>query len=254
MRFFAISDLHLPGGTQKPMDVFGAHWEGHFEKIKLDWNARVTESDVVLLPGDFSWAMRLTDAMGDLQALDALPGRKVMIRGNHDYWWTSLAQVRDALPPTISILQNDALAIGGVIICGARGWSMPEKESPDYEVDDHLYHRDLARLRLSLEAGRRRSPDGYLVVMLHYPPLYQWRLRTEYTDLLHEYNAREVVYGHLHGEAFDRGCDGWFDGILYHLVSCDLLGFSLKEMEVPSHLGDMPAPLDIKKSKKDRMR
>ena len=215
------------------MDVFGAHWEGHFEKIRRDWLSRVREDDVVLLPGDFSWAMRLGDALSDLRAVDALPGRKILIRGNHDYWWNSLTQVRSVLPSSISALQNDALAIGGAVICGARGWSMPEEGSADFERDSRLYQRDLMRLRLSLAEGRRLSPDGYMIAMLHYPPLYRGRCHTEYTQALGEFGVREVVYGHLHGEGLEWGFDGVWDGIRYHLVSCDQLNFTLRELNGP---------------------
>ncbi|HML48569.1 MAG TPA: metallophosphoesterase [Clostridia bacterium] len=117
MSIYAIGDLHLPGNETKPMDVFGSHWERHFEKIAADWRARVTEADAVLLPGDISWAMYLQDALRDLQAIDELPGKKFLLRGNHDYWWNSLAKVRAALPKGMVALQNDAWRFGDVMIC-----------------------------------------------------------------------------------------------------------------------------------------
>ena len=125
MRIFAIGDLHLPGGDQKPMDVFGPHWSGHFERICEDWRARVSEDDVVLLPGDFSWALHLEDALPDLEAVGRLPGSKVMIKGNHDLWWTSLTKLRSALPDGIVALQHSACDLGECVVCGTRGWSFP---------------------------------------------------------------------------------------------------------------------------------
>ena len=129
MAIYAIADLHLPGGDIKPMDVFGAHWAGHFEKISEDWRARVKPEDVVLLPGDISWAMALTDARQDLEAIGALPGSKVLLRGNHDYWWSGIGRVRDILPPDMYAVQNDCLCLNDTLICGTRGWLLPAPDS-----------------------------------------------------------------------------------------------------------------------------
>ena len=122
MTLFAIGDLHLPGGEEKPMDIFGDHWENHFEHIAADWRARVKDGDVVLIPGDISWAMQLERAVPDLQKIGALPGRKVLIKGNHDYWWNSVSKLRRVLPEGMSALQHDALDMGDFVVCGTRGW------------------------------------------------------------------------------------------------------------------------------------
>lgn len=126
MRVFAIGDLHLPGGEDKPMNVFGDRWDEHFEKISADWKARVGEEDVVLIPGDISWAMQLEHAADDLQAIGSLPGIKILLRGNHDYWWSTITRVRELLPPKMYALQNDAIRIGDYVFCGSRGWTGEE--------------------------------------------------------------------------------------------------------------------------------
>ena len=169
MIVYAIGDLHLPGGDDKPMAVFGAHWEGHWEKICQDWRARVTTQDVVLIPGDISWAMQLEHALDDLHAIAALPGRKILLRGNHDYWWSSLTRVREALPEGMYALQNDAMTLEGITFCGSRGWTCPQSAG-DTE-NERLYARELLRLRMSLECARKRSPDGLVVALTHFPPL-----------------------------------------------------------------------------------
>ncbi|MBS7299823.1 MAG: metallophosphoesterase, partial [Eubacteriales bacterium] len=141
MIVYAIGDLHLPGGDDKPMAVFGAHWEGHWEKICQDWRARVTTQDVVLVPGDISWAMQLEHALDDLHAIAALPGRKILLRGNHDYWWSSLTRVREALPEGMYALQNDAMEMEGIVFAGSRGWTLPGSEAATGE-DLKIYQRE----------------------------------------------------------------------------------------------------------------
>ena len=132
MRLFAIGDLHLPGGDDKPMEVFGDHWEGHFARISQDWCDRVTDADTVLIPGDTSWAMQLQAAIPDLQAIGALPGRKILIKGNHDYWWGGIGQVRKVLPVGMLAIQHDTVDLGTCIVCGTRGWAYPTEETPLY--------------------------------------------------------------------------------------------------------------------------
>ena len=150
MRLFAIGDLHLPGGQEKPMDVFGGHWEGHFERISQDWRNRVGEDDVVLIPGDTSWAMQLKDAVPDLAAIGELPGRKLLIRGNHDYWWGGIGQVRKALPEGMMAIQHDAVDLGDVVVTGTRGWAWPTEEDPLTPEDERVFNRELIRLDLAL--------------------------------------------------------------------------------------------------------
>ena len=155
MLVYAISDLHLPGGNSKPMNVFGSQWDDHFERIRADWTSRVTDDDLVLLPGDLSWAMKLEDAREDIQSVASLPGRKVIIRGNHDYWWASISRVRDALPEGMYALQNDAVRVSGITLCGTRGWILP-CDTSDAE-DERICRRELMRLEMSLEREITKS-------------------------------------------------------------------------------------------------
>ena len=141
MTLFAIGDLHLPGGEEKPMDIFGDHWENHFAHIAADWRARVKDGDVVLIPGDISWAMQLERAVPDLQKIGALPGRKVLIKGNHDYWWHGIGRIRAALPENMFALQNDSVKFGDTVFCGSRAWCVPG--SPDFgEADEKIFKRE----------------------------------------------------------------------------------------------------------------
>lgn len=225
MTIYAIGDLHLPGGDDKPMAVFGAHWEGHWQKIAEDWQRRVTDADIVLIPGDISWAMRLEDAVPDLREIGALPGRKILLRGNHDYWWGAITRVREALPKGMYALQNDALALDGVTFCGSRGWNyQPEGGESD---DARLYARELIRMRISLEQARRLSPEGPLVALTHFPPLGEDGAATPMSALLEEFGVEDVVYGHLHGLSIKTAFSGVVNGVRYHFVSCDGVGFRL---------------------------
>ena len=225
MRIFAISDLHLPA-REKPMDVFGAHWENHFERIADDWREKVGQDDVVLLPGDLTWAMRLEDALEDLRRVGELPGRKLILRGNHDYWWSGIGQVRRALPEGMFALQNDAMTLEGYIFAGSRGWTLP---GGDCTKDDlKIYERERLRLEMSLKTARRLSEVMPLIVMMHYPPFSA--ACEGFTDILSAYRADMCVYGHLHGAGLQFGFTGERGGIMYHQVSCDGLGFRLRQI------------------------
>lgn len=222
MAVFAISDLHLPA-RQKPMDVFGAQWANHFEKISEDWRARVNDDDIVLLPGDLTWAMRLEEAMEDIRRVGELPGKKLILRGNHDYWWSAIGRVRRALPENMFAIQNDAMLIDGVLFAGTRGWMIPSAESDPNDV--HIYNRERLRLEMSLKTARRLSPDAPLVAMLHYPPLFESALG--FSDILNAYGVSDCVYGHLHGASIAGAVRGVRGSVRYHQVSCDGLGFKM---------------------------
>lgn len=224
MAIFAIGDLHLPGHEQKPMNVFGSHWDRHFETISDHWRQMVTEEDLVLIPGDISWAMQLNDAMDDLRSIAALPGYKLLLRGNHDYWWSSLSKIRAALPEKMAVIQNDATLFQGHAICGTRGWMFPTPQQPLSEQDEKIYQRELMRLRMSLQEAKKLAAVD-ITVMLHFPPLYADGIGTAFTELLEEYGVARVVYGHLHGAGIKIGFEGERAGIMYHLTSCDALGF-----------------------------
>ncbi len=227
MRLFAIADLHMPGGQDKPMHVFGDHWEGHLERIFGDWQKRVGPEDAVLLPGDITWAMTLDQAMDDLAAIGALPGAKVLLRGNHDYWWSSIGRIRNALPAGVYALQNDAVRLGERIIAGSRGWQTPG--SKDFSPqDEKIYNREVQRLALSLrDAAKHEAP---ITVMMHFPPFNEKQEANGFTDLFAEYGVKRVLFGHLHGKSAEAAFRGVRDGVEYSLVSCDALDFRLCEI------------------------
>lgn len=229
MKVFAISDLHLPADDNKPMDVFGSHWEKHFERISEDWRARVSDEDIVLLPGDFTWAMRLEQAIPDLNRVGELPGRKVLIRGNHDYWWSSVSRVREKLPKGMYAVQNDAVNIDGYTFCGTRGWLLA-CECKD-EDDKRINERELKRLKLSIDTAKRISAGRRIICLLHYPPLTDANRNTEFSRMLENEGMATVVYGHLHGAALHGAFIGENNGVDYHLASCDGTDFRLIEIE-----------------------
>ncbi len=222
MRVFAIADPHLSGAQPKPMDIFGGNWTGHPDEFFRGWRETVSEDDLVLVPGDISWALRLEDAVVDLEALGELPGTKVLLRGNHDYWWSSISRVRGILPERMHAIQNDALRFGDVIVAGARGWMLPGARGFT-DQDQKIHDRELERLRLSLAAARRLG-EGRLVVMLHFPPTNLAGDRSGVIDLLLEAGPAAVVFGHVHGEGPDSMPAASF-GLPLHFVAADALGF-----------------------------
>ena len=230
MRLFAIGDLHMSGGDDKPMDVFGAQWDRHFFHISENWLRLVREEDAVLIPGDISWAMQLRDAEEDLREIGRLPGLKIMCKGNHDYWWNSISQVRAVLPPSIRALQHSATDLGAYVVCGTRGWQIPTGEQPLDEQNGKIFRRETERLRLALEEGKRIAAGRPVVAMMHFPPLMAGETDTAFTRLLEEYGVHTVVYGHLHGQGIQNGFSGEHRGVRYRLVSCDSIGFEPAEI------------------------
>lgn len=230
MNIFAISDLHLSGLSKKPMDIFGSGWEGHFDKIKTDWNKKVSPQDVVLVCGDISWGMSFDEGMYDLCLLKELAGRKVFIRGNHDYWWSGITKLRRQAPDeTFFFLQNDCVKFDDVIICGSRGWTCPG--SSDYtEHDEKLYLREVERFKLCFKEVNKMREDGdKVLVMTHYPPFSLKSPQTEFTKLFKEERADKVIFGHIHGETYFP-LYSKKDGIDYILTSCDKVGFALQKI------------------------
>lgn len=235
MKIYAIGDVHLsfkgpvnPGHwdgvlTYKPMDMFGPAWREHYRKIYENWLKVVKDEDIVLMPGDFSWAMRLSEAQHDLAFLGLLPGRIVGVAGNHDYWWQSLTKLRAALPANMRVIQNDHLEAGSVALCGSRGWTCPGSE---YFSDEDLkiYRRELIRIENSLKS----VPDGFqhTIVLTHFMPTNERHEKNEMIELFHQYNVSAVVYGHLHGGAARLRLPDIAWGINFHLVSADFINFS----------------------------
>jgi hypothetical protein len=225
-RVFAIADLHLSSSGAKPMDVFGATWKDHASRIANAWDAVVAPDDAVLLPGDLSWARDLGEARGDLDWIGARPGVKFLLRGNHDGWWTSIAMVRQGLPAQCHALQNDAFDLGGVVLVGARGWTPPDDPGATAN-DGAVFHREIERLRLSLAfADRSFGRAGPRLAMVHFPPWIEGRPPTRVVELLREGGVGTCVYGHLHGADHALGVQGERDGVRFHLVAADAIGFA----------------------------
>ncbi len=227
MNVYAISDLHLSATADKPMEIFGDNWEGHFEKIKADWLAKVKDEDIVLICGDISWAMKLPDALVDLRALAPLTGKKVFIRGNHDYWWNGITRLREAAPDNSFIfLQTDAVKIGSFVFVGSRGWTCPG--SPDFtEQDQKLYLREAERFRLAFaEADKLVGEGDKKVALMHYPPFSLKNENTLFTELFEKNGVEKAVFGHIHGAAYFP-LKTEKNGIEYLLTSCDKVGFKL---------------------------
>lgn len=227
MHIYAIGDLHLPGGQAKPMDVFGGKWRDHAAQIESNWKRIVRDGDVVLVPGDISWAMKLHEAAEDLAYVGRLPGSVVLSKGNHDYWWQAIGKVRSALGDGVRALQNDHLPLGdGWAICGSRGWNHPYAATFTAE-DQKLYGRELQRFELSLKSAVNAGLKP-AVAMLHFPPAPADGRPTGFTDLLERYRVPVCVYGHLHGDAQRGALSGTLRGVVYHLVACDAIGFTPK--------------------------
>lgn len=224
MKVFAISDLHLSISTPKPMDVFGGAWENYLEKIVEDWNNKVTDDDIVLIAGDISWAMKLEDAILDLKWIAKLKGKKVLIRGNHDYWWKSVSSIRSLLPENMYILQNDSLVLNKIIFCGTRGWAVPEYKGQQSEEDKKIYDREVLRLELSLKSAKEKQQNNEPIIsLIHYPPFNSKLEISEFTNLFEQYGVAKVIYGHLHGKDARVILHHIKNGVEYYLTSCDQL-------------------------------
>lgn len=225
MSIYVIADLHLSFLENKPMEVFGSNWENHAEKIKKNWIEKVKEEDCVILPGDFSWAMYLKDTILDFDYLNKLPGRKILLKGNHDYWWTTVTNL-NKLYDNMKFLQTNFYEYGEYAICGGRGWICPN----DFKFDDNdekIYKREENRIRLSLQAAKKKGYSKFIVIT-HYPPTNDKLEESLFTNLYEEYGVEKVIYGHLHGkESFKMGLKGVRNGVEYILASCDYTDFNL---------------------------
>ncbi len=232
MKVYAISDLHMANSVEKPMDIFGGNWVGYMDKIRADWQSKVTEEDLILIGGDISWAMDLEDAKTDIYSLVDLKGKKVMIKGNHDYWWSGITKVRDMLPENFFALQNDCLKFENYVICGSRCWSVPG--SPDFkEQDMKIYNRETERLKLSLKKAMEMREEGdKLIALVHFPPFNVRRDNSAFTDLFEEFGVDAVIYGHLHGKNVRSEKMVIKNGIKYYLTSCDQIENKLMEIEL----------------------
>jgi len=233
MRLFIIGDTHLSGDPriEKPMDIFGEAWSGHQQRLEQDWDARVSAEDTVIIAGDISWAMRLDEAMADLDWIHRRPGNKILIKGNHDLWWTGITKLNQ-LYEDMRFLQNSCCELpDGTFVCGTRGWICPGAEG-FAAADEVVYNRESLRLRASLEAAKARGAEN-IVGVLHYPPTNDKMQASAFTGLFEAFGVRHVYYGHLHGkDAYRKGLKGNLNGVSYDLVSLDYLSCSLKEITV----------------------
>ena len=230
MSIFAIADLHLSLGTDKPMGIFGPAWADHEKRLEEAWLSCVTKDDTVIVPGDISWAMTMEQALPDLRFLDSLPGTKILSKGNHDYWWGTMGKVESFVLEkglsTIVFMKNNAFLVEGRAVCGTRGWLLPT--DPDFRpADQVIYEREIARLERSLESGRELlgGHPGEIIAVLHYPPLQKPQLTSGFCEILEKYHVNICIYGHLHGRGHMKAFEGVRNDIDYRLVAGDYISF-----------------------------
>ena len=231
MALYTISDLHLPLGVGKPMDIFGSRWDNYVERIRENWQNVVNDDDTVVIPGDISWATYIEDALKDFEFINDLKGKKIIAKGNHDYWWTTMSKLNKFVTEhglyTINFLQNNAFSYENIAVCGTRGWLYPESDNFS-EDDTRLYTRECMRLKMSFDEGMKLIKAGKcseIYAFLHYPPL-SFRLHpNDMTALFEQYPVTHVFYGHLHGKAQKNTPEGRIGNVEYKLVSCDAMNF-----------------------------
>lgn len=235
MSIYVIGDLHLSFKENKPMDVFGDNWENHENKIKENWLKKVKEEDLVVLPGDFSWAMYLKDTDEDFKYLSQLPGKKLLLKGNHDYWWTTITSMRNFLKENefenIDFLYNNSYEFENCIIIGSRGWSLT-----DDAEDKKMIKREVIRLELSIQDGiNKYGDDKEIIAFMHYPPINKACVEkneaNDFIKILQKYNIKKCYYGHLHGKSIEEAIEGENFGIDFKLISADGLNFELLKIK-----------------------
>lgn len=243
MALFAISDLHLAFGVEKPMDIFGYRWQGYMERIEEEWFKTVTAQDTVLIPGDISWAIDFDQLKKDIRFIEGLPGKKIISKGNHDYWWETMSKLNKYLKEldlkTISFLYNNCFETNGWIVCGTRGWRAPSEDGFTAE-DQKIHARELIRFEISLQEGVKQkekrdsnttdssvadSSSNGLIAMLHYPPLDVLGKDFGFFEMMQKYGVKKCIYGHMHGDSCSRAFEGELDGMELKLVSGDHLLF-----------------------------
>lgn len=234
MSIYTIGDLHLSFNEDKPMSVFGEIWNDYEEKIKEDWNKKVKEDDLVVLPGDFSWSMYLKDTYKDFEYLNKLSGKKLLLKGNHDYWWTTVTSMRNYIKENnfknIDFLYNNSYKFEKTIIVGTRGWILSE----DVEAKK-MINRESARLELSIEdALKEKEEEDEIIAFMHYPPILKSNVQknemNEFIKVLKKYDIKKCYYGHLHSSSIKDAIEGIYFGIEFKLVSADGLNFKLEKV------------------------
>ena len=222
MSLYVIGDLHLSLGTDKPMNIF-AGWDNYAERLEKNWRETVSPDDTVVIPGDISWAMKLGEAYDDFRFIHGLPGRKIISKGNHDYWWTTVAKMNRFLETggmdSINILHNNHYSYENYGICGTRGW-IAENGEPE---DARVLAREAARLETSLLSAENEGLEP--IVFLHYPPVYGNTVNYSIMEVLHKHNIKCCYYGHIHGRASALAVNGVYDGIMFNLISSDYIQF-----------------------------
>ena len=229
MSLIVLCDTHLSLSLNKPMDIFGSRWHNFEEKLRHRWNERVTDADTVVIGGDISWAMSLNEAKEDFSFINSLPGKKIFVRGNHDFWWDSLKKMKHFLDSnsfdTISFLQNDAQEVGGIAICGTRGWFADAKSAPPGTDYEKLSLREAQRLEMSIQSAEKNMPGAEINVFLHLPPIFGDCICEPICSVLSRYEVKRCFYGHIHGlyEIPQITC---YNGVSYILTSADYLDFT----------------------------
>lgn len=233
MSIYVIGDLHLSFSVDKPMDIFGNNWENHAEKIKQNWIEKVNENDTVILPGDFSWATYLEETYEDFKYLSELPGKKILSKGNHDYWWTTVTSMKKYLKENnfdnIDFLFNNSHLVEEKIIVGTRGWINSWRSKENYKI----LKRENDRLKLSIEDGLRKyGNDKEMIAFIHYPPFYKETVPEEidFIKTLNKYNVKKCYYAHLHSDSHKEAIEGIVSEIEFKLVSSDYLNFDLLKL------------------------
>ena len=224
MSIYAIADLHLSldPRVNKPMNIYGPQWEDHTDKLKTEWESLVSDDDTVLISGDISWALKPDEAKADLDWIHKLPGKKVLIKGNHELWWKSISKLNN-MYDNMYFIQNTFYPCEGIAICGSRGWICPFGAEDFPESDLKIYKRELMRMEMSLLAARKMGYSD-IIAMLHFPPTNDNRDPSGFTDLFEKYKVKIVVYGHLHKkEVFGKGLQWIRNGVEYRLTSFDYL-------------------------------
>ncbi|MDE6591481.1 MAG: metallophosphoesterase [Oscillospiraceae bacterium] len=217
-----MGDLHLPFGVNKPMDIFGG-WDNYVERIRENWTNNICEADTVVIPGDISWAMDLEQALPDFRFIEALPGKKIISKGNHDYWWTTLSKINSFFEKygleSISILHNNHFAYENYGICGTRGWINDSSEPADAKV----LAREAGRLETSVASAEAAGLEP--IVFLHYPPIYGNEYNYDILEVMYRHGIKQCFYGHIHGSGHRYAVNGERDGIDFRLISGDYIQF-----------------------------
>ena len=227
MSTYIIGDLHLSFGSDKPMNIFGGNWENHTEKLKEDWLKKVNQEDTVILAGDFSWATYIKDTYKDFEYINNLPGKKILLKGNHDYWWTTVTSMKNYLKENnfnnIDFLYNNSFEIEDKIIVGTRGWALNDTEN-----SEKMINREALRLELSIkDAIEKYGKNKEIICVIHYPPISKINMKNKFTEIMNKYNIKRCYYAHLHGNSHKEAVEGTFNEIEYKLISGDYLDFKL---------------------------